>query len=238
MSTPGLTFVTSRPKDPQSTSEELYNRFYNEEHLPDIVALMKRLDFPALALRYKNADPASTRIPYLALYPYPDTAWQKTPARTEFIESTRNSRVLGGDIYGAIEFGFRLYEKIQTFEGYGHEEKSGRERGQTIVCVAMEPGASEEQQADFEDWYRKQHLDMLSMCKGYRRTTRYRRTDGVKPRFLALHEYACEPEELPSEQIAQVSATEWTKKILAEAEVFERDVVRLVHVEGDEGVKL
>jgi hypothetical protein len=62
--------------------------------------------------------------------------------------------------------------------------------------------------------------------------------DDVKPRYLALHEYACEPEDLPSEQIKQVRETEWTKKILGEAEAFERDVFVLIGVQGAAEEKL
>ena len=79
---------------------------------------------------------------------------------------------------------------------------------------------------------------MLSMCRGYRRTTRYKRVDGQKPRYLALHEYACKPEEVPNDQIAQVVATEWSKKILSEVETYDRDVFELIQVQGDSGVKL
>lgn len=102
----------------------------------------------------------------------------------------------------------------------------------------MEPGPNEEQEQDFEDSYRIPHLDMLSMCRGYRRTTRYKRLDAEKPRYLALHEYACKPEELPSHQIQQVTATEWTQKLLAEAETFDRDMFKLIEVQGDHSEKI
>ncbi len=100
----------------------------------------------------------------------------------------------------------------------------------------MEPAETEEQ--DFEDWYRKQHLDMLSMCRGYRRTTRYKRVDGQRPRYLALHEYACEPDDLPAEQIKQVTETEWTQKILKESPIFDRDVFVLIGAQGETAEKL
>lgn len=100
----------------------------------------------------------------------------------------------------------------------------------------MEPAEGEE--ADFDEWYRKQHLDMLSMCRGYRRTTRYKRLDGATPRFLALHEYACAPSEVPTDQIKQVTGTEWSKKIISEAKAFDRDVFELIQAQGDTGLKL
>lgn len=79
---------------------------------------------------------------------------------------------------------------------------------------------------------------MLSMCKGYRRTTRYKRIDGEKPRYLALHEYSCKPSELPSDQIAVVTATEWSKKIIKESLTFDRDVFEVIQVQGVASQKL
>ena len=62
--------------------------------------------------------------------------------------------------------------------------------------------------------------------------------DGEAPRFLALHEYGCKPEELPVEQIKQVTQTEWSKKIVSESKVFERNVFRLIEAQGDTELNL
>jgi hypothetical protein len=91
---------------------------------------------------------------------------------------------------------------------------------------------------DFDAWYRKQHLDMLSMIPGYRRGARYKRIDGVSPTYLAIHEYACKPDEIPPEAIDQVSATEWSKKVIGEAKAIERDVFELIEVQGEKTRKL
>lgn len=205
---------------------------YNDEHLPDVL----KYNVSKVALRYKNTNQSPDR-PYLALYPLDDASFLQSPALSKFVEDTRKSKTYDGDdIYDHVNFELRPYEKIQTFEGYGHDSRTGDERGQTIICVAMEPAEGEE--ADFDEWYRKQHLDMLSMCRGYRRTTRYKRLDGVTPRFLALHEYACAPSEVPTNQIKQVTSTEWSKKIISEAKAFDRDVFELIQAQGDTAMKL
>ena len=207
MPSPGLLFVSSKViKD----SDELYNRFYNEEHLPDVLATGDT----KLALRYKNTNPES-KMPYLAIYPLDDAGYFQTDKLKKLKDDTRISKVYGDKDRGEyIEFGLRPYEKIQTFEGFEQEQKSGKERGQTIVCVAMEPAEGGDD--EFDEWYKKQHLDMLAMCRGYRRSTRYKRLDGEKPRYLALHEYACKASDLPGDQIKQVVSTEWSKKIIKE----------------------
>ena len=239
MSTPGLIFITPRVKDSAKISDEQFNRFYNEEQLPEVQTFMQQQagNSHGLALRYKNTIPDSARGAYLFLYPIMQAQWTVSPQQQDMIECTRKSKILEvDDVRDYIDFGFRPYEKIQTFEGYGNASSTGKDRGGTLVAVAMEPAQGEEQ--DLDDWYRKQHLDMLSMCKGYRRTTRYKRLDDQKPSFLALHEYACRPDELPTEQIKQVSVTEWSKKILAESPMFERDVFELIQVHGISEVKL
>lgn len=234
MSQPALLFVTARISDPTKTTDSKFNQLYNEEHLPDVLNYKKKVT--DLALRYKNTDPSSDR-PYLALYPVQDTTFFTSGTLEELTTDTRHSRTYGGqDILSFVSFDARPYEKIQTYEGYGHEDESGEQRGQCLSCIAMEPAEGED--ADFDDWYRKQHLDMMAMCAGYRRTTRYKRIDGVAPRYLALHEWACAPSERPMEQIAQVMSTEWSKKIIGEAKAFERDVFELIQAQGDVARKL
>lgn len=234
MPTPALLFVTSRISDPSKTTDERFNRMYNEEHLPDVLSY--RTKITDLALRYKNTNPSSER-PYLALYPLEDTSIFTNGTFEQLAADTRHSRTYNGeDVMNFIEFGPRAYEKIQTYEGYGHADDTGKQRGRSLTCVAMEP--AEDGEADFEDWYRKQHLDMMSMCRGYLRTTRYKRIDGVEPRFLALHEWDCKPEEFPTEQMKQVTSTEWCRKILGEAKAFERDLFELIEVQGDAERKL
>ena len=240
MSTPGLAFVTSKTKDSKKLSDKQYNRWYNEEHLPDVLTHFRGKGgiANAFCLRYKNADRDSNNL-YLALYPVPDKDWLFSPDQAQFQEDMKKSRILGVDnVADHIDFNLRPYEKIQNFEGYGHDSKTGKERGQTLVCVAMEPADNAEAEKDFEDWYRKQHLDMMSMVRNYRRTTRYKRMDGQKPQYLALHEYACRPDELATEQIVQLRETEWAKKILEESPIFDRDVFELIEVQGESGEKL
>jgi hypothetical protein len=232
MPTPGLTIAISKIRKPAKTSEEQFHRFYNEEHVPAI------LDFGIikLALRFKNADPTSTRQ-YLAIYPLEDTTYQRSPEAEKFIQDTKKSKILAcDDIYEYIDFDIRRYEKIQTYEGHSHAARSGLERARTIVMVAMEPAPGQDQ--DFEQWYRKQHLDMMSMLKHYRRSTRYKRQDGVAPRYLALHEFDCRPDDLPKEQLKLMVETEWAQKILKETLAFETDIWELVNVQGDEEVNL
>ena len=64
---------------------------------------------------------------------------------------------------------------------------------------------------------------MLSMVDGYHRSTRYKLTPGNDeklPSYLALHEYE-ELEQNP-EQLKLVVGSQWSKKIVSEAKIFDR----------------
>ena len=233
MPNPGLMFVGSKVID-QTIQDAQYNKFYNEEHLPDVLAILKREGINnAFALRYKNTTNNHSYMPYLALYPLPDAQWIFKSNQKQFGEETKKSKVLGvDDIREHIDFHFRPYEKIQTYEGFEDASRTGKDRGRTLIYVAMEPGPSEEQEKDFEDWYRKHHLDVMAMIPEYKRTVRYKRMDGEKPRYLAFHEYACRPEDLPTGMIGRTRDTEWSQKILAECQIFDRDVFELIEEQG------
>jgi hypothetical protein len=88
-------------------------------------------------------------------------------------------------------------------------------------------------------WYRKQHLDMLSMVTGFRRSTRYQLVE-EKPsgdaRFIACHEY--DSTDYPVDKIKLTIGTEWSKKIIGSAKKFEREVWEEIAVTGAVGDKL
>ena len=231
---PGLCYVTAKVRDPSKLSDEKFNDFYDNEHLPD----MLRYNFSKVALRYKNAN-ANGTAPYAALYPLEDITSLSSPSTAQMMEECRKSKTLDGqDHHELIEYGIGAWRTIQTFEGYGHAEKTGHDRGKTLVAVSIEPGDGQAAEADLDAWYRRQHLDMLAMCKGYRRTTRYKRVGDASPRFLALHEYVCDAADFPTEQIEQVRQTEWSRDVLGKAKAFERDVWELIGVQGEKALKL
>ncbi|KAJ9643940.1 hypothetical protein H2201_006571 [Coniosporium apollinis] len=145
----------------------------------------------------------------------------------------------------------RCYEQIQVFEptsnpGYPKpkvQANNGQHRPRGMVMVTMEPGESAEDEID--EWYRKQHLDMLSMCRGYRRSTRYKlapeeyqfsenfqKSPQDQARYLALHEYSS-AFDLPEDQIKIVSGTEWSRKVIGNAKIFKRDIWELTEIIGD-----
>jgi len=217
--TPGLLLVRSKPTHPE-LSEETYNKWYSTQHIQDVVDG----GLADLALRYKNVDPKA-EYPYLALYRVPDLAFLQDEKKMGQIPSTsdllpgKEKGSKGGDWKDVIEAEIRPYAVIQKFEG--QNEKPAR--GPVIVMVGMEP--KEGTDDEFDEWYRKQHLDMLSMVDGYHRSTRYKLAPGSDPKlpsYLALHEY--ESKDMNGAQLKLVVGSEWSKKIIAEAKQFDRSM--------------
>lgn len=106
--------------------------------------------------------------------------------------------------------------------------------------VAMEPGPGSDQ--DFNDWFQRQHLDMLSMCNGYVRTILFKleqeqpRTDPSKPStvppsYLAVHEFET-LDSMDHKQFQRTQETEWAKRILDKAERVEISSYKLLSAFG------
>ncbi|KAI1636196.1 hypothetical protein F4809DRAFT_641754 [Biscogniauxia mediterranea] len=233
MPTPGLIFVGSRALDSAKTPDELFNRWHNDEHVPGVLATGQT----RLGLRYKNADPSST-LPYLALYPVEDSA---APENAKLLAGPRQSLLLScDDARDLVSFDLRALEKTQTYEAPGRSSSGGDDAGgrpKTLLCVGLEPRDGGED--DLDAWFREEHLDFLAGSSSYRRCTRYVLRSGAgPPRFLALHEYACETKDLPTDRLAVSCETDWGKRVLGPAKALEREVFELVGVQGDMGLKL
>jgi hypothetical protein len=154
-SAPGLLYVTSRPTHPE-LSDGTFNEWYTNEHIHDMV----KSGLTDLVVRYKNVN-TTAKWPYLAIYRLPDTAKlqdQKVlgsvPATSNLLPGkTKGSK--GGAYKDVMDMEMRAYSRTQTFEG--QIAKTGRGKG--LTTASMQPANGTD--ADFDDWYRRQHLDML-----------------------------------------------------------------------------
>jgi hypothetical protein len=230
MAIPGLMYVRSQILDPNVTSDDLYNRMYNDEHLPDILAR----DIAKIALRYKKIDPAAQEWPYIALYPVPDATFMTSPQMGQLVEETRVSRTFGNrDIYDFVKFDMRPFEKIGAYEIAG--TSSGRtapSHVQSLVAVAVE---SEDGNGEgLDQWFRQQHDHLAAASNAYRRSTTYKRTDGVEPRYLVLREFDCKADAI-SDVWAKVAET---KTLHAGLQVVQTTMFELIQVQGDKAVQL
>lgn len=92
-----------------------------------------------------------------------------------------------------------------------------------LLTVEMEP--SEGNEKDFDDWYRQEHLDLLSKLPGYRRSLRYvigpttPLTQGEPPKYLAIHEVD-NVHAFDGKEAEAANTTPWTTKHIKEAKTF------------------
>lgn len=153
--TPGLLMVKSAPNHPDLT-DAAFNDWYTNEHIHDMAAS----GLTDLVIRYKNVNSNAT-WPYLAIYRLPDLARLSDPAVLGSVPTTsqklpgKEKGSKGGKYTDVVKMEPAPFARVQTFEG--QEKKDGR--ALSLISVAIEPRNGTE--AEFDDWYRKQHLDML-----------------------------------------------------------------------------
>ncbi|KAF2186402.1 hypothetical protein K469DRAFT_572794, partial [Zopfia rhizophila CBS 207.26] len=188
-------------------SDEAFNKWYNTQHIRDIF----KAGYATLALRYQT-------WPYLAVYNLPDIHFLKDPSYKDKLPVTSDLfPEKGKEVHEWVDFDTRFYTPIQTFEPPRNAKKTSRPK--IVFTVHFEPGNGKEGEREFDEWYRKQHLDMLSMLPNYRRSIIYKAVNNAKPRFLVIHEM--DSAELDPHLMGVLMNTEWAKKILGEAESFE-----------------
>jgi hypothetical protein len=139
---------------------------------------------------------------------------QTTPSASTLARIFKNAR-----------FDTRFYTETQTFQAPG--AKAGPAR--FVISAALEPPA--DAAADFDRWYRDEHIAVLSRAPGFVRSRRYELVHGTVlnefersvpeiPRYLALHEF--EGQVLPWKELQESAETAWAKRVmggLAKSEV-------------------
>ncbi|QDS75088.1 hypothetical protein FKW77_006968 [Venturia effusa] len=227
-STPGLLWVCSKPKS--AFSEADFNTWYTDHHIQHVVDS----GLSDLAVRYKNVNP-DAKWPYLAIYRLPDIARLRDEKIVSSIASTHELIPDGAAWSEAIEVDTRHFILVQKFEG--QIPKVGP-RGKAMRSILVEP--SEGGEVEFDEWYRKQHLDMLSMLPGFRRTTRYELAPDSTAldncRYLACHEF--DTKDYPSDVIELILGTEWSKKIMESVKKVVPDVWEEIGCAGNINEKL
>ena len=114
MAQPGILWVNSKITHPDSITPENFNKWYNEVHIPDILATS---GFNS-AFRYRSIDPKADR-PYLAMYPVSDLNWLRSK---EFSTIPVTSDYFPGpshNCFDSVDFDTRFYEFIHSYEKPG-----------------------------------------------------------------------------------------------------------------------
>ncbi|KAF2112091.1 hypothetical protein BDV96DRAFT_649452 [Lophiotrema nucula] len=234
---PGIMWVNSVPKPP--LSDEAFNRWYEEVHIPDIIRAKSGNDGCIAAWRFKCQDPARRR-PYLALYSVPDISFVQSP---EFgrISQYHHSLPEGGPSQKFVDFDTRFYQRVQVFEKPEMGIAPGI--GKVVKSTAMQPGPGMEE--EFNRWYTEEHLEQVSHMSGWRRSTRFELVFKVQsrddpsqepaPKYLAIHEFE---EGTKVQRMRKEEWTEWTKNMVDGASKIDEGTFDYLWGLGDDDASL
>ncbi|KAG4440090.1 hypothetical protein IFR05_004433 [Cadophora sp. M221] len=220
---PGIIYVTSKIVRTDVLDEETYIKWYEEDHIPDILDKTPI----ASAHRFSNVVPKANR-PYLLMYPMEDLAaihgegFKKLKVNSDFMPEN-------GAPYDYADLDFRDYKLIQKYDP--NEVSEGKSK--FIATGGFELDLTLTAQ-DLHDWYNQEHLERLAKVPGYLRTTRYRlmhhstnadtrvmlglaakdelpaQEEDEPPTWHAIHEF---DEGFNKDSLGETIDTEWTKKI-------------------------
>ncbi|PGH20379.1 hypothetical protein AJ80_03647 [Polytolypa hystricis UAMH7299] len=208
----GVMWVNSGVIKPDQLSEEDFNDWYCDEHIPDVVAT-SGVDSAA---RYKRVDGAITSSlhKFLTVYEMPDINFKGSD---EFQSLEGQSLGPSTDrIFLKTEFDTRFFEEMKV---------PGQEGGKVgsaplVLCETM----SHNDDGAFKDWFLKSRVPSMRKISGYLQTrffktksrsklTEYKRIPLEATTWMALHEF--EGAEIPWAEIEKIDANEEARSVLS-----------------------
>lgn len=115
LSGPGILWINSKITAPDQVSPELYKKWYESVHIPDIINA--RPGGVIASSRYQCMD-SERPAPYLAVYSVPDLGFLQSP---EFraVPMTHEMLPEGGPIHRFASFDARFYQRVEIAEREG-----------------------------------------------------------------------------------------------------------------------
>ncbi|KAF2492681.1 hypothetical protein BU16DRAFT_490545, partial [Lophium mytilinum] len=162
----GILWVASRIKNPTLTPSH-FCTWYENTHIHEVTALS---GIPRAA-RYEAILPSpypgalSADAPWLTIYEMPDIAFRETAEFRGLDGQSEPAAELLEGVFKKARFDTRFYECVQVHERAGRAEKGP---AALIISAALTPAVGKE--ADFDAWYREEHLRLIGECAGYRRS--------------------------------------------------------------------
>ncbi|OCK95728.1 uncharacterized protein K441DRAFT_658432 [Cenococcum geophilum 1.58] len=228
----GILWVASRVKQPGLTPEKFCS-WYENVHIHEVTALSGA----PRAAHYEGIKPSpfpgtlSSGTSWLTVYEMPDMNFRETKEFRSLDGQSEPEKELLEGVFKQARFDTRFYECIHV-----HEKEGGaaKDPGSLIISGALTP--AEGTDADFDDWYREEHLPLIEKVPGYRRARRFKvvnatvldefkRLEPQIPTWLVLYEF--DGKELPAADLKRANETEWSKKIIEGLQMAEPGFYRL-----------
>ncbi|KAL4874446.1 Thiolase, N-terminal domain-containing protein [Aspergillus karnatakaensis] len=166
-----------------------FHDWYNSEHGP----LRLRLPFITNGFRYRAVD--SLEPEWVALYDITEMEELNRETylslRGDGIKTTREKNTMS-----QIDVGRKLYDLLQDEKSADFEPlervKDTEAAGHVLISNTSTLPADNEKETDLKNWYKEEHIPMLSKVPGWRRSRLFVTSyiDSKAPReFVALHEF-------------------------------------------------
>ncbi|KIW86631.1 uncharacterized protein Z519_12756 [Cladophialophora bantiana CBS 173.52] len=237
--------------EPAEVDRESWEKWYCSENLPSLVnakavtraGLYQAFDDYPLATKTPKAVGQTTlhgvKVTHTDIEPPTEKTFlamcqieDPTLARSQHLQNVGQAgEVLSGKSPTSCGvWDSRVYKLIQDFDprGLGHTPAP------FILNVQMEPPDDD----DYNNFYRDEHLYMLSRVPGYRRSQRYQleSSDDVDlsavPRFMAVHEFET-LDALDGPELREADASPNTHRIIGSAKAVSVRGFKLVKTFGD-----
>jgi hypothetical protein len=212
--------------DVDPAHEDEFNRWYDEEHLPE------RRGWPGIlsARRFKvtgatpivplgdaaTGERKSGGLKYLALYDLESPDVLKTEAYQKLNTSSLWTPKIRPHFTRTLR---NVYLELKQAPPKAPVRETGS--GLLLVMMAVDPAHEE----DFNRWYNEEHLPERQVWPGILRARRFAAIDGPGPKFLALYDLES-PDVATSEAYVKLSTQDspWTLRVRPHRTVFARNV--------------
>jgi hypothetical protein len=196
--------------NPPPGDEAGFNAWYDEEHVPDRLAVPGFLK----AQRYKAASEEGPR--YLALY---DLSSVDVLQGLDYQRVVQERSQRETDMLASIPMIDRRVVKLLV-DGDAWIDNAPY---QLTVAMSPPPDAND----DFVAWYAEEHIRMLLAIPGWRRVRLFQQVEGDGPAFMAIHELET-PHVFDHENYAKAIGTPWRTRIRTSVSRYERNLFQLL----------
>lgn len=201
-----LTFAA----DIDPSREQDFNRWYEEEHIPE------RLAIPGF-LRASRYQAVVGGPKYLAVYEVSDPAVFSSPEYLHFLRGAGETPWTKAILAACANKIRNTYVKLS-------ERSNSAEDARGLLFVAMDTGPADEE--ELNRWYEEEHVPERLSITGFVRASRYQVIEGG-PKYLALYQVTNTDVFSTPEYLSYYSGkneTAWTRRVISRTSNYKRNI--------------